>query len=62
MFLVHPNSMMVIQARIDKGKETAKWAVTEKICGYRATKFNIRIDKNISRICNCVPFSDLLRV
>jgi len=62
MFLIHPNDMMVTQARIDVGRVMVKWAVTENIWGYRAIKLSIKMDVNRVKMCSWVPFSDLLRV
>lgn len=61
VFLVQPNIISEIQNKIETGSVTAKWEVGEKICGYSAVKFRIRIETKISIINLSLPFSFLLR-
>lgn len=49
--------MIVNHVVIDRGSVTVRWAVAEKICGYRARKFSGKMVMNISIRMASVPFS-----
>ncbi len=57
VFLTQPNIITVVQKINDIGKVIVRWEVGEKIWGYRAKKFMIRMETKAIMIINSVPFS-----
>jgi hypothetical protein len=54
--------MIDIHTIRERGRDTVRWAVAEKICGYKARKFRGRIVANIIITIISVPFSVLFSV
>jgi len=57
VFCSQPKETMVIQKVRDKGRVILKWEEREKICGYKAVKFIIKINRNKDKIVTLILFS-----
>jgi len=62
VFFVHPNSIKEVQNINEIGSVIVKWEVGEKIWGYKAKKFIVKIIKNNIKIITSLPFSFLFKV
>jgi hypothetical protein len=56
VFFIHPNVIIVTQIVKDNGRVIGRWAVVEKFCGYKATRFIGRMSMNIISKIVSIPF------